>query len=456
MTHFRVALAQCQDELRARCRIILACALAALLPQLAMADPIPAGGQAQKMEVVGFTALQGRAGAFKLSIKQSKGRWYLFAGHQFHRGFSIIDVTDPAAPRYVKFVPSPAEWSDWTTAQVTLHGDVMITALNNWAGWGPKPPPAAPAVLIWDISNPENPRQVGQWQGGPVGSHRNSYPGGKYAYLSTSMPGFSKNLLVILDVSNPAQPHEVSRWWMPGQKQGEPRSRQVEPSFHGPVNVSPDGRMASLGYSPSVVNLDLSDITRPRLIGELQMVPPFPDVGAQSLHTVLPLWDRKLLFASSEALKPDCADGLHYAVLIDNADPAKPRLISMFPTPRPPEGAAYKDFCAKGGRFGPHNVNQEIHLPDVEKPGNLMYIAYFNAGLRIYDISNPLLPTETAWFLPPERPGADRGHGYHASDTNWTEDVLVDTRGNIFISDLKWGIWALRYAGAGQPVQTAR
>jgi hypothetical protein len=40
--------------------------------------------------------------------------------------------------------------------------------------------------------------------------------------------------------------------------------------------------------------------------------------------------------------------------------------------PVPPKGAPYKNFCEKGGRFGPHNVNQEIHLPDVEKPGNLI------------------------------------------------------------------------------------
>jgi fructose-1,6-bisphosphatase I len=45
--------------------------------------------------------------------------------------------------------------------------------------------------------------------------------------------------------------------------------------------------------------------------------------------------------------------------------------MSLFPLPVPSKGAPYKNCCEKGGRFGPHNVNQEIHLPDVEKPGNL-------------------------------------------------------------------------------------
>jgi len=35
-----------------------------------------------------------------------------------------------------------------------------------------------------------------------------------------------------------------------------------------------------------------------------------------------------------------------------------------------------------------------------------------------------------------------------------TEDVLVDTRGNIYITDKQWGLYILRYTGAGQPAPT--
>jgi len=59
-------------------------------------------------------------------------------------------------------------------------------------------------------------------------------------------------------------------------------------------------------------------------------------------------------------------------------------------------------------------------LPDVEKPGNLIYLTYFNAGLRVYDIKDPIQPVESGWFIPPDptansgplpkrRGGADRG-----------------------------------------------
>jgi len=160
--------------------------------------------------------------------------------------------------------------------------------------------------------------------------------------------------------------------------------------------------MASMGYAPAVINLDISDIINPKLIGRLNFSPPFAQVGAQSLHTVLPLWDRNLLYVNSESSAERCNEGLNFAGLIDNRNPAEMRLISLFPLPVPPSGKSYKNFCEKGGRFGPHNVNQEIHLPDVEKPGNLIYLTYFNAGLRVYDTKDPIQPVESGWFIPPD------------------------------------------------------
>src|SRR6185437_16005343 len=189
---------------------------------------------------------------------------------------------------------------------------------------------------------------------------------------------------------------------------------------------------------------------------DLTMTPPFISAGSQSEHTVLPLWDRQMLFASSEAAPENCTDAaLNYAVLIDNKDMAKPRLISLFPLPVPPPDAPYKDFCDKGGRFGPHNTNQEIHLPDVEKPGNLIYLTYFNAGLRVFDIKDPYQPTESGYFIPPQ-PTKRRGPQPHTKLVQQTEDVLVDTRGNIYVDDKQWGLWIVRYTGPDQPKPTAK
>ncbi len=43
-----------------------------------------------------------------------------------------------------------------------------------------------------------------------------------------------------------------------------------------------------------------------------------------------------------------------------------------------------------------------------------------------------------------------------ASLVTQTEDVLVDTRGNIYITDKQWGLFILRYTGIGEPSPTAK
>jgi hypothetical protein len=79
------------------------------------------------------------------------------------------------------------------------------------------------------------------------------------------------------------------------------------------------------------------------------------------------------------------------------------------------------DFCRRGGRYGSHNMWAD--------GGNLVYVAWFNAGLRIVDISDPYRPTEAGYFIPPAPAGRP------ACQSN---DVFVDDRGLIFLSD-RWG-----------------
>ena len=41
--------------------------------------------------------------------------------------------------------------------------------------------------------------------------------------------------------------------------------------------------------------------------------------------------------------------------------------------------------------------------------------------------------------MPPERPDLPEQSGFHASKVDWSEEVAVDARGNIFMNDDKWG-----------------
>jgi hypothetical protein len=262
--------------------------------------------------------------------------------------------------------------------------------------------------------------------------------------MAANMPGFRGQILVILDVSDPRNPKEVSRWWMQGQKAGDNPAR-TDISFHGPAVISEDGKTAYLGYGPAVVILDLSQITQPKEIGRLDMAPPFKP-GGTAVHGVMPIPGKNVLFSNSEAGNEMCDEPLNHAVMVDIKDPTKPRLMSVFPLPVPPKGSPFANFCDKGGRFGPHNINHEYHLPDVEKQRDLIYLTYFNAGLRIFDIKDPRMPVEVAWFIPPT-PVKRHGPMPTSKLVTQTEDVLVDTRGNIYITDKQWGLFVLRHTG---------
>jgi hypothetical protein len=122
--------------------------------------------------------------------------------------------------------------------------------------------------------------------------------------------------------------------------------------------------------------------------------------------------------------------------MVDIKEPTKPYLASVFPTPVPPKGVPYSDFCDKGGRFGPHNTNLEYHLPDVEKQADLIYLTYFNAGLRIYDIKNPRLPKEVGWFIPPTTTKRQGTLPYDKL-VSQTEDGSLPAA--TFITDKNWG-----------------
>jgi len=437
---------------------VVAAITVALASHCTSADQIPAGWEASSMKPIGYSDLNGH-GAFKMAIKRVGDKWYLYMGHLWERGWTIVDVTDPANPKVAKHIPAP---ENTFTIQMELHDNIMVTAMERmfptWGGDVDKP--FDEGVLIWDISDPLNPQQLSHWKTGSTGAHRIGYPGGNYVNVAAAMPGYKGNILVFLDISDPKNPKEVSRWWLRGQKEGEPSivdnssPSPTNPGFHGPAII--DGSTAYLGYGPAIIILDISDITNPKQIGRLDMSPPFILAGQQGVHDVLKIPGKPLLFSHSETSAENCdTDPLDHVAMIDIKNPAKPRLMSMFPLPVPPADAPYTNFCDKGGRFGPHNTNLEYHLPDVEKQGNLIYLTYFNAGLRIFNIEDPRMPKEVGWFIPPQ-PTKRIGVMPKTKLVQQTEDVLVDTRGNIYITDKQWGLFVLRYTGKGEPAPTAK
>ncbi|MGH2396326.1 MAG: hypothetical protein ACRDFW_04930, partial [bacterium] len=87
------------------------------------------------------------------------------------------------------------------------------------------------------------------------------------------------------------------------------------------------------------------------------------------------------------------------------------------------------NFCARGGRFGPHASNWSF-TPIYYK--RIQFISYFNAGVRAVDIRDPFRPREVGFFIPATTENTDPRGDKIAIQTN---NVEVDERGFIYLAD---------------------
>lgn len=403
------------------------------------ADPIPEGARYENIEVVGYIDAPD-ASPFKLTLYEHEGRWLMYTSNFFHRGWSIFDVTDPGDPQYLKFIPGAENTSSW---QIDIADDLMITSYDQLSrGWGgdPEAPHAPEAVLIWSLKDPLNPDVIGRFVTGG-GTHRNGYPGGDLMHLSSGLPGYYGDVYQIVDISDPSTPIEVGRF-TPAGIQGGDATPYDQARLHGPAQIRDDIAYLSFGGAGMI----MADVSDPSNISEISRLDFGPLFGPThlSVHTVLPYLDRNLLLVNGEAINEECNESLNFAGLVDIADIENPRLIANFPLPQPPQGEPLGFFCSRGGRFGPHNQNELQHNPLVKQQDDIVYLTYFNAGLRVYDISVARNPQEVAWFIPPD-PTDRRGPLPRGALVAQSEDVVVDTRGYIYVSHKNQGIWILRY-----------
>jgi hypothetical protein len=410
--------------------------------------------------LVGYHDLDRRPG-FKMAMQVVAGRWYLYVAHMWQPGWTVLDVTEPAHPVARAFVEGPP---NTMTLQVQVAGGRMVTGLERplteliadipwqgkaWILWDElttfKRAPwktSREGIWIWDVTDPVRPRRVGEWASGASGTHRNFYDGGRFVHLATTLPGYRGHIYVVLDIHDPARPVEVSRWFLPEQDM----TSGIEPLrtgyyLHGPVHVEGDRAYLPYGIGGLVI-LDISDVRRPALVGRLALP---ADLGsAIGVHSVVPIPGRKLAVINSEPLGERCpgADGRNYAAIVDIADEAAPRIVSFLPEPHPPPGSSFATFCDRGGRFGTHNQHHPQHQPHLFASDTLVFMTYFNAGLRLYDIADAAHPREIAHFLPPDP--AERLGILPTELVVQTEDVLVDARGYAYVSDKNQGIHIVR------------
>ena len=76
---------------------------------------------------------------------------------------------------------------------------------------------------------------------------------------------------------------------------------------------------------------------------------------------------------------------------------------------------------------------------------NHIYLTYFNAGLQIFDISDPYFPRIAGYYIADD-PTTRRGP-LPTDLVTQAEDVLVDRRGYAYVTDKNAGVSILRFQG---------
>ena len=408
---------------------------------------------ADRIEHVGYDDLDGHS-CFKLALHDTGERIYLYVAALWEPGLSIVEVTDPARARYVRWVPGPP--GTWTL-QVQVADGLMVTNMERIpAGWGEPSPDFQEGFVVWSLDDPEDPKELGRWHSGGLGTHRNFFAGGRFVHTAAWPAGFDGHIYVIVDIEDPTDPRAVGRWWWPGQHveggetysiadvakltSGKPTPRIVPCSLHAGPYVEGD-RAYAAWMRAGFVLLDIADPTQPELVSAL---PVYPPLGSSiAMHTAVPLRDRNLVVINSEALHERCQEPVSFAGIVDVSEERDPVLISLFPTPVLPDGYPASSFCKKGGRFGPHNQHQPQGQDSLEPIGDYVYLTYFNAGLQVYDISDPRAPQIAGYYIPDD---PQRRRGPLPSElVAQVEDVIVDRRGYAYITEKNSGVTILRF-----------
>jgi hypothetical protein len=339
----------------------------------------------------------------------------LFVGHMRNPfGTSIYDVADPRRPALLAQIAMP---EGWHSHKVRVANDIMIV---NHERLGQGTPEFGGGLGIYDVSKPAQPKLITKWMTAGKGVHRYSFDG-RYAYISPTAEGYVGNIVMILDLADPARPEEVGRWWIPGQwaAGGEeyPWHDYTPPRCHHPLRLGE--RLYVSYWHHGLFILDISDLSRPKLVAEGVKSRAFP----HPTHTCLPvpqtLKGRRVMVVADEDVAKLEPSPPSFTWIYDITDERNPIPISTWQV----EGVH--------GDGSPQPAMTGCHQPSERFTGTIIPFAWFAQGLRLVDIADPFHPKEVAHYVP------DAPAGFERLSSN---DVTIDGRGLVYLLDRQRGI----------------
>lgn len=442
----------------------------------------PYADEAMHVRLVGHHDLQGRESLLVATLSDPANGSWAYVGHHENlwdgteklnpitgamewNGTSILDVADPANPRLVWHIPNDANASSRSVSVVydyTFDGSGRDYLIRN-SEYGEDI-----TFQIFDITDrgtdPSRIALVSEITGTPPDSCGPGCGGGfiqrahkgwwspetGYFYAAAGEPGFRSTLVQIFDLRDPRNPRFVGRMWIPGQKDGEPG---FEGQYAHHPNVDEENDRVYIAYRESghTASFDISDPAQPTLVWSIDLNPPH-----RGPHTVSPIvYDevdgfgddalpRTYAFVVDEAgaaqdLAP-CRGVRPKSYMFDITDETRPLPVSVWQVPS-------ARYCSKGGRFGPHQSAETINGRLNRFEDKLAWVAYFNAGVRLVDLSNPYALREVGYYVPKTN---ERSHpiAEGQATTIQINDVDLDHRGLVYATDrIGTGLFILEYTG---------
>src|SRR3954453_16711034 len=182
-----------------------------------MAD-LPKPDHARNMRLLGHTDQGGRADGVQIMVE----RGFAYVGHMFSKGCSVLDVRAPRAPTPVNSVAAPP--GNWNI-HLQTHGDLLLVVnakdmfaaaefadekayykgqLGKVVGTAEIKAAATrdwnAGLAVYDISKPAEPRRIGFMPVEGGGIHRVWYTGGRWAYASALIDGFTDYIFITIDM----------------------------------------------------------------------------------------------------------------------------------------------------------------------------------------------------------------------------------------------------------------
>jgi hypothetical protein len=447
-------------------------ALLCTLPATAQQQKVGAAPEANNMRLVGTNDLQGRS-AYQPTIAHQGDRYIAYIGHhggtpdvtkpintitgqpEFN-GTSIVDVTDPAHPKYLKHIPGlEGTYENGGAQMVRVCPGRMLSKgdpdkfymLRVFGGQGHE---------IWDVTDPANPSLLTRLMG-LKDTHKSWWECDTgIAYLVSGADGWRvRRMTQVYDLNDPSKPVKIRDFGLPGQEPGA--TGTVPTELHGMISLGPQSNRIYFGYGTNKGGI-LQIVDRDKLLnGPKEPTPEnlrYPEVGRLEMtplngaHTVFPMprmavpefasdeagSTRDFVMIVDESLVNECeqAETRQMVWFADITIETKPMVVSNYTVPEQ-SGA----FCQRGGRFGSHSSNESMAPVFYKK---VAFVTWFNAGVRAIDVRDPYQPKEIGYFIPAITEATDKRCVKVAGQDRCkvaiqSNNVETDDRGYVYVVD---------------------